>query len=273
MRKVTPYTDRLKAYENIKNYGPIWNEPWGVFYKRVPDSPMILFETGELAVMWSLPSVEERREYRELGVSILSTNGANNEDYPPVGSACVIHQPGVEEPIPKAQLNHEGRQLLLVHNETGHAVKLRYQYQSGGDPDRPTYLRQALAYSVRPGASVPVGSDVEAYQPFTRKQGAVIRGLVGEAAAHLYALGILAGENRLVEMRSYAGLPGATFSVPMKIQQKLLGVGPHAVAVEIAAAFDPEGVGGGRTQIRCVRLFCSRCGRWATKQRYSQHAR
>jgi hypothetical protein len=121
---------------------------------------IVQFITGELGVVGT-PRPDKRKTYESLGIAITSTA---DKDFN-------FFVPGESKPIPKAQLNYDGAQNLLVDLKSHRAVRIDRGYMY--EQNLPKYLRRMSAViPCEPPATpsrfdigVPIGAPVSVYKP------------------------------------------------------------------------------------------------------------
>lgn len=121
---------------------------------------IVQFITGELGVVGT-PKPDMRKTYESLGIAITSTADKDFNFFLPETSV----------PIPKAQLNYNGAQNLLVDLKSRRAVRIDHGYMY--EQNLPNYLRRlSAAIPCEPlntpsqfDVGMPIGAPVSVYRP------------------------------------------------------------------------------------------------------------
>jgi hypothetical protein len=143
------------------------------------DGHIVQFATGECIYTRPNPDPHERRHFR---ARMIQSVGTDDSDLPD------LYLPGDTKPLPKAWLNNNGMQYLMVDYDRDKAVRL-FSYGATMPLTIPTHLRQRNRSDVRvywagPGCD-PIGASILISQPFVPlpEQRAAIRALRDQCTA------------------------------------------------------------------------------------------
>lgn len=127
-------------------------DQYGAFYSW--ENGFVSFETGEVMYTRLRPDPQERVRHYKHRVTLIGTSDDNKRKYinPLTGNV-----------IPRAQLNYDGMQYLILDNKTGRAVGLSRSYNGLGTVT-PRHLNNAAAFSLSETSGI-VGRPVAVHSP------------------------------------------------------------------------------------------------------------
>lgn len=154
--RLPDWSDKKQRWDKYRQFH-IGVTPVSLTSTTVPyaEPPFVMFDSGEVIATSGAPNPNVRCAYPMLGVTLVATGDAK----------CPALTTADGAKVPKAWLNDNGQQYLLIDHDTGRAVRTDAYYNASPLVSADCYwAKAAAAYFAGPGQP-PIGRKVALRQP------------------------------------------------------------------------------------------------------------